>query len=68
MVNLMFHTPRKSLRRDQADEPGLRGETRRRRRGGKEGTRADAVSQQPFVDPVHGQHCICTRCVQHRAA
>jgi hypothetical protein len=67
MVSIMFHTPRKSLRRDQATKSGPGGETRSRRRSGKDGARAEA-QRETFVDPVHGRHCICTRCAQHRAA
>jgi len=64
----MFHTPRKSFLREHANESGQHGETRPRRRGGKEDARAELAREQPFVDPVHGRHCICTRCAQHRDA
>jgi hypothetical protein len=65
MVSIMVF-PRKSLQRDQAAKTGSAA-ARGRRRVGKDAQRVDA-QRAAFVDPVHGRHCICTRCAQHRAA
>lgn len=67
MVHSMFNTLHKPRRR----EPGADSDRRRQPwiglRNDKDAVGAATV-HEPFVDPVHGRHCICARCVQQRAA
>jgi hypothetical protein len=70
----IFQTPRSSSPSDQpaeasplvlSDRLGERVRGRLRLRADRPGSETTA---EPFIDPVHGRHCICTRCDLQRAA
>jgi hypothetical protein len=68
MVHTMFHIQRKPELNDSTIKSERRSGQPDRRRSGKQAQLCDVSAREPFVDPVHGRHCICARCLLHRAA
>lgn len=63
----MFHAPHIPLNRSRTADRDQRKLARTLIRSGKDTSRTGQVHEL-YVDPVHGRHCICTRCAQRRAA
>jgi len=63
----MFHAPHIPLHRARSADGDQRTFARVVTRTARDPQRMVLV-QELYVDPVHGRHCICTRCAQRRAA
>jgi hypothetical protein len=63
----MFHNARKDISAASTVNSSQLHDKPARRLRAKVAQPSDA-SREAFVDPVHGRHCICNRCAQHRTA